>query len=47
MSELGELETREGETLSKIDSLGFQLAQLLDTNDAMILDVSDLLCTVH
>lgn len=32
VSELDELGTREGEALCKIDSLGFQLANLLDPN---------------
>lgn len=41
VSELGELGHREGEALTKIDSLGYQLAQLLDTNEPIVgLDVS-------
>lgn len=40
VSELGELGHREGEALSKIDSLGYQLAHLLDTAEPIIgLDV--------
>lgn len=38
VSELGELGHREGEALSKIDSLGYHLANLLDPT--MTLDVS-------
>lgn len=41
VSELGQLGHREGEALSKIDSLGYQLAQLLDSNEPIVgLDVS-------
>lgn len=40
VSELGELGHCEGEALSKINSLGFQLANLLDTNEPIMgLDV--------
>lgn len=40
VSELGELGHCEGEALSKIDSLGFQLANLLDPNEPIMgLDV--------
>lgn len=39
VSELGELGHREGEALTKIDSLGFQLANLLDPT--MSFDVSE------
>lgn len=38
VSELGEMGHREGEALNKIDSLGYQLANLLDPN--MSFDVS-------
>lgn len=39
VSELGEMGHREGEALTKIDSIGFQLANLLDPN--MSFDVSE------
>ena len=41
VSELGELGHCEGEALSKIDSLGYQLANLLDASESIMgLDVS-------
>lgn len=38
VSELGEMGAREGQALSKLDSLGYQLASLMDANPSF--DVS-------
>ena len=43
MSELDQMGHREGEALTKIDSLGYQLASLLDNHDIMAVDVSNII----